>query len=78
MRKFKLENNVNIQIINSDKFKTDHIAVRYVLDLCAEKSSARSLLAMMLTNRTKKYSTNKELTNYLDMNYGINVFMNTY
>ncbi|MBR3841594.1 MAG: insulinase family protein [Erysipelotrichales bacterium] len=78
MRKFKLENNVNIQIIKSDKFKTDHIAVRYVLDLSAKKASARSLLAMMLTNRTAKYPTNKELTNYLDMNYGINVFMNTY
>lgn len=78
MRNFKTDTNVQIQIIRSDKFKTDHIAVRYLLDLNEEKAPARSLLAMMMTNRCAKYKTNTILTNYLDMNYGINVFMNTY
>lgn len=78
MRKIILDNKVNVEIINTEKFKTDYISVRFILPLEKEKASSRSLLAMMMSNRCAKYPTNKEMTNYLDMNYGINLSMNTY
>ncbi len=78
MKSVKLTNGVNVEIIQTDKFKTDHITVRYMLDLDKDKATARSLLAMMLAARCAKYPTLDAMTQYLDYNYGLNLYMNTF
>lgn len=78
MEKYTLSENVNLTMIPTDKFKDNAISIRFVLDLDEKKASARSLLAFMLTNRTKQHPTNQSLTSYLDDMYGMGLSMNTY
>lgn len=78
MKKYNLGENINLTIVPTEKFKDNVISIRFVLDLDADKASSRSLLAFMLTNRTKQHPTNQELTSYLDDLYGMSISMNTY
>lgn len=78
MREYKLENHVKLHVIETDKYKNTTISIRYLLPLEKDKASSRSLLAMMMTNRTKKYPTVSALTTYLDENYGMGLSMNTF
>lgn len=78
MKDYELKNHVKLHVIETDKFKNTTISIRYLLPLEAEKASSRSLLAMMLTNRTKNYPTASALTSFLDSNYGMGLSMHTF
>ena len=78
MRNYELNNHVKLHVIETDKFKNTTISIRYLLPLEAEYAASRSLLAMMLTNRTKNYPTASSLTEFLDSNYGMGLSMHTF
>lgn len=78
MKDYTLNNHVNLHVIETDKYKNTTISIRYLLPLDAKKAACRSLLAMMMTNRTKNYPTVSALTTYLDSNYGMRLSMNTF
>ncbi|MBQ9987361.1 MAG: insulinase family protein [Erysipelotrichales bacterium] len=78
MVNYELNNHVKLHVIETKKYKNTTISVRLLLPLEEDKASSRSLLAMMMPNRTKNYPTVNALTQYLDSNYGMGLTMNTF
>lgn len=78
MVNYELNNHVKLHVIETKKYKNTTISVRLLLPLEEDKVSSRSLLAMLMSNRTKNYPTVNALTQYLDSNYGMGLSMNTF
>ncbi len=66
-------NNINITSINTNKFKTSTLSIRFVLPLVTNDALLLSLLSQSLVDRTQKYDTKQALSNALDNLYGMNI-----
>ncbi|MDF9867401.1 putative Zn-dependent peptidase [Bacilli bacterium PM5-3] len=60
----------NYNIKKSDKFKTNYLQIRYLIDAKKENTSLASLLSMYITYSNNIQKTYKEATDYLDSLYG--------
>lgn len=61
---------LNINTIQTEKFKTLTFIVQFKNQLAADSVAARSLATVLLKKATKKHPSNKELQKYLDTLYG--------
>lgn len=68
-----MENNQGVRLheIQTKKFKDIGISIRFQNKLEKKSACARSLLALMLCDRSKKYDTKKKMSNQQDALYGV-------
>lgn len=66
----KQENGLNVHIIQTDKFKTNTIFIKFNAPLREEDVTKRALLPHVLQSGTKSYPTTKQLSSFLDDLYG--------
>ncbi len=74
MRKIQLNHGVCLHIENTNKFKDVTISVRFLTPFTKECPTLRSLLGMMLVDRTSTYDTKLKLQKQLDYLYGANLY----
>ena len=74
MRSFDLNHGVKLHVENTNKFKDVTVSIRFLTDLLTDKATIRSLLGMLLVDRTLKYDTKQKLQRQLDLLYGANVY----
>ena len=61
---------VMLHVIPTKKFKDIGISIRFRNVLDKDKAPARSLLALLLCDRCRKYDTKQKMSSYLDTLYG--------
>lgn len=66
----QIRQGVNVHFIQSKKFKDIGISIRFRCQLEKENVASRSLLALMLMDRCKKYNTKKKMSEAQDDLYG--------
>lgn len=69
MERIKLFENINLNYIPSDKFKTDYISISFIIPLKKETASLCSLLPMVLKRGCEKYPTMSLLNKRLSYMY---------
>jgi predicted Zn-dependent peptidase len=69
MKRIKLSDGIYLNIIESDKFKTDYFDINIILPLRRETASFAALLPMVINRGCKKYKTMAEITKRLDYLY---------
>lgn len=69
MNRIKLSDGIYLNIIESDKFKTDYFDINIILPLREETASYAALLPMVIKRGCKKYPTMAEITKRLDYLY---------
>ncbi len=74
MRKIQLNHGVCLHIENTNKFKDVTVSVRFLTPFTKECPTLRSLLGMMLVDRTGTYDTKLKLQKQLDYLYGANLY----
>src|SRR6056297_3812644 len=68
---YKTENDIDVYINNTDKFKTNYIHLDIVRPLSTEKDvSKNALIPYILYRGSKKYPTNQAISHRLDQLYG--------
>lgn len=65
-----------LHLIPSQKFKTMTVSLRLQSPLTKETTTLRTLLTFVLIAATKKYPSTKEISSYLDDNYGARLSTN--
>lgn len=68
--KTKLNENVTLNCIQSDKFKDIVISINFLTPLNQFNATARSVLALMLCDRCSKYDTKSKMNEAFDHLYG--------
>lgn len=76
MKNFKLDNGLNVQIINDNKFKTAAISVNFITKLDKSTVTINALLPYILKRGCAKYPETLELNRYLDELYGSKISCN--
>ena len=66
-------NNLEINIINTEKFKLVNVQISFLFNLDYDDIAAYNLLLNMLITRNKMYPSIKEFSLYLENNYGMNI-----
>lgn len=66
----QIQQGVSLRFIETDKFKDIGVSIRFKCVLEKKKAAARSLLALMLCDRSRKYDTKKKMSDHLDTMYG--------
>lgn len=66
----QLQQGVQLHFIKTKKFKDIGVSIRFRNKLSETTSASRSLLALMLCDRSMKYDTKKKMGDYLDTLYG--------
>ena len=69
MTRIKIADGIYLNIIQSDKFKTNHLKINFVLPLNAEIAPFAALLPQVLRRGTKNYPTMLELNRRLEYLY---------
>jgi len=69
----KINNDVNLKIVKTSKFKFVNIQVSFMFNLDYEDIAAYNLLHNILTTRNNKYQTMKDFNLYLENNYGMSI-----
>ncbi|MBE6623858.1 MAG: insulinase family protein [Ruminococcaceae bacterium] len=69
MKRIKLSDGIYLNIIESDKFKTDYFDINIILPLREETASYAALLPMVIKRGCEKYPTMAEITKRLDYLY---------
>lgn len=67
---------INLNIIKTDKFKTNVLAVNFIRPLSKEEASFNALIPSVLKRGSKKYKSMDILQSKLDMLYGTSVYGN--
>ena len=70
MNKININQNVDITILNTNKFKDILISVRFLNNFTKESALNRLVLSLMLQDRTNKYNTKDKFVKQLDLMYG--------
>ena len=70
MKKININQNVDITILNTNKFKDILISVRFLNNFTKESALNRLVLSLMLQDRTNKYNTKDKFVKQLDLMYG--------
>ncbi|MDD6466768.1 MAG: pitrilysin family protein [Erysipelotrichaceae bacterium] len=68
------QNGVRLHFCKTDKFKDVTISLRFSKPLNQTNATVRSLLGMMLVDRTQKYNTKLSMQRQLDYLYGANLY----
>ena len=68
--KLTIKNGVTIHCIKSNKFKDVAICINFLGELNEESATVRSLLALMLSDRSAKYDTKQKVSILCDQLYG--------
>ncbi|MGL5978049.1 MAG: EF-P 5-aminopentanol modification-associated protein YfmF [Erysipelotrichaceae bacterium] len=66
----QITDGVNLTILNTPKFKTMTISLRFLRPLETKEASVNALLSQTLVDRTKKYPSKQAIANVLDALYG--------
>lgn len=66
----QLNPGVRLHLIKTDKFKDITCSINFMSELNENSATERSVLALMLNDRTAKYDTKQKLTSALDHLYG--------
>ena len=66
----KIIEGVNLHFIKTKKFKDIGIHIRFRNQLDEKSAVTRSLLALMMSDRCKKYDSKKKMNDILDQMYG--------
>lgn len=73
----KITEGVHLQIIPTSKFKDISISIRFMADLHEEHATIRSLLALMLCDRCKRFDTKQKMSIHQDELYGVSLHAQT-
>lgn len=68
---------IKLHVIPTKKFKDIEISVRFVNVLDKQKASARSLLALLLCDRSETYDTKAKMNSHQDVLYGASIHAQT-
>lgn len=71
IKEIRLQENLNLYMVNSKKFKTDLLGVYIKRPLNKEEAAKNALLTRILLRSTMKHQTSKELSIYLEELYGM-------
>lgn len=66
----QIKQGVQLHVIKTEKFKDIGIHIRFRNALDEKEAPARSLLALMLCDRSRTYDTKKKMSDHLDTMYG--------
>ncbi|MDD2591191.1 MAG: pitrilysin family protein [Erysipelotrichaceae bacterium] len=66
----KILNNIDLYVHNTDKFKDLTLEVRFIQKIDHKNATVRSLLALMMQDRSFKYDTKQKMNKALDELYG--------
>lgn len=66
----KLKDGISLQVIQTDKFKDISICLRFMSSLDEKQATIRSLLTLMMGDRSEKYDTKKKMSKQLDSLFG--------
>lgn len=67
---------IDLNIIKTDKFKTNVMTVNFIRPLCKQEASLNALLPLVLKRGSKKYKSMDVLQSKLDMLYGTSLYSN--
>ncbi|MDE6475379.1 MAG: insulinase family protein [Erysipelotrichaceae bacterium] len=73
----KITEGVHLQVIPTSKFKDISISIRFMADLHEEHATIRSLLALMLCDRCKRFDTKQKMSIHQDELYGVSLHAQT-
>ncbi|KGO32099.1 M16 family metallopeptidase [Oenococcus alcoholitolerans] len=77
MKIHNLKNGIKLFVENNDKFNSSYFSVEFDTLLTKKNAAARSLLAQILSNSSKKYPNRQKITSFLDNDYGAEFFVTT-
>ena len=67
--RYDIKNGVRLNVIRTDKFKTNYISVNFLTSLEAETAAKKALLPQVLKRGTQSYPDMAAMTKYCDMLY---------
>lgn len=73
IKKINLDENINLTLIQSKKFKTNLVSVYIQRILDKNETTKNALIPNMITNASNKYKTLKEISNKLEDLYGASI-----
>lgn len=73
MDKIRISDGITLNVINTDKFKTNYLSFNFVTPLCREKAALYTLIPQVLTRGTKKHKDIASIKNALDELYAASV-----
>lgn len=74
MNHMKIKEGVQLHLFQTNKFKDITISVRFSAPISETNATLRSLLGMMMVDRTMQYSSKLEMQKQLDYLYGANLY----
>lgn len=73
IKKINLDENINLTLIQSKKFKTNLVSVYIQRILDKNETTKNALIPNMITNASNKYKTLKDISNKLEDLYGASI-----
>lgn len=73
IKKINLYENVNLTLINSNKFKTNLVSVYIQRILDKDEATKNALIPNIITNASKEYKTLRDISNKLEDLYGASI-----
>ena len=65
-----LSDNIDLYVVNTDKFKDLSLEIRFLAEVNEKNATTRSLLTLMMQDRCSKYDTKQKMNEALDDLYG--------
>ncbi len=65
-----INDNIDLYVVNTDKFKDLSLEVRFLAEVNEKNATTRSLLTLMMQDRSLKYDSKLKMNNALDDLYG--------
>ena len=77
MKNIKLEQNVNLHLVQTKKYKTITMFANFANEFTLEEKVMKTLLSYIMRDRCEKYPSKKDFGTILDLLYGANCRANT-
>jgi predicted Zn-dependent peptidase len=77
IKKINLNDNINLTLIHSKKFKTNLVSVYIQRILDRDEVTKNALIPNMITNASNKYKTLRDISNKLENLYGASILADT-
>jgi len=78
MERISLADNVNLNILNIDKFKDVTLELRFLNSLERKSATIRAILALIMQDRSKNYPTKSLMNKAIDNLYGASLSIKNY
>lgn len=71
--RFEIDQGINLNLVNNDKFKTNYLSMYILRDLVEEETSKNALISMILKRGSMEYKTSLEIQRALEEAYGASI-----